>query len=166
MKFWMALMIAASALYTGGCNSPEWPMERRNTMNAWTIDQYHRDSERAAIVSQHTLYPYHFVANSAALNELGVRDLTVLADHYRENPGAMNVRRAGANSDLYKARLDTVTAMLSEKGVDTERIRVSDGPAGGEGISSGRMLVILEEKMDDPLSLESNELTTRRNSSD
>lgn len=160
MKVWMPVILTVSALWVGGCNSPEWPVQRRSEMNAWTVDQYHRDSQEAAIVSQHTLYPYHFVANSADLNELGERDLGVLADHYRDNPGRMNVRRAGTPPDIYKARLDTVTAMLSERGVDPERIRIADGPAGGEGISSARMLVILEEKMDEPFTLESTELST------
>src|ERR1044071_5771977 len=45
-----------------------------------------------AIITQHTLFPYHFVSGTAELNELGQRELAVLCDHYRANGGAATVR--------------------------------------------------------------------------
>ncbi len=160
MRRMIAVMAAATALTVGACNSPQWPTQRREVMNAWTVNEYQRDSIEAAIVSQHTLYPYHFVRNGAELNELGARDLSVLAEHYRENPGTLNLRRAGTAAGLYKARLTTVTTLLVEHGVDTDRVTIGDGPAGGDGIASERVLIILEEKMDEPLTPDSNGLSS------
>jgi hypothetical protein len=160
MRIWMAAITATVALWVGGCNSPEWPTQRRNVMNTWAVEQYNQDSEHAAIIRQHTLYPYHFVEYGADLNELGERDLGVLAAHYRDNPGTLNVRQLGTSNDIYEARLATVTTMLTDMGVDTDRIRLGGGMAGGEGVSSARMIVILEEKRDEPLNLETVDLST------
>ena len=151
MRRLIAVMAAATALTAGACNSPQWPAQRREVMNAWSVNEYQRDSIEAAIVSQHTLYPYHFIRNGAELNELGARDLSVLAEHYRENPGTLNLRRAGTPASLYNARLSTITALRVEHGVDTDRVTIGNGMAGGEGISSERVLIILDEKMDEPL---------------
>ncbi len=41
-----------------------------------------------AIIAQHTLYPYHFVADGETLNDLGQRDFAVLARHYAEHPAS------------------------------------------------------------------------------
>ena len=160
MRTLMAVMIAATAAWTGGCNSPEWPTQRRNEMNAWAIEQYNRDSVRAGIIRQHTIYPYHFVADSAELNELGMRDVGVLADHYRDHPGTVIVRQLGAHQELYDARLAMVGNTLAEQGVATDRMRIGDGQAGGEGLSSERTLYILDERFYEKLELEDVGLTT------
>jgi len=153
-------MLSVSLLLLAGCNSPEWAEQRRSTMNTWAIDQYYNDQVDAGIVSQRTLYPYHFVSDSADLNELGQRDLAVLAGHFRDNPGSMNVRQGAVHGELYQARLATVTEGLSGMGVDAARVRLADGYAGGEGLSSARTIHILEEKMDAPFTLETTELST------
>lgn len=164
MRSIMATTLILTALVAGACNSPQWPEPRRTTMNAWSVNEYHRDSIEAAIVSQHTLYPYHFQQNGATLNELGARDLSVLADHYRDNPGSLSVRRAGAGSDLYNARLETVKAVLVEYGVDTDRVKIGNHSPGGDGMASERVLFILQEKMDEPLTAEEGGLSSfRRN---
>ena len=152
MRSLIVLILTAATLTLTACNKPQWPEPRRTTMNAWSVNEYQRASIEAGIVSQHTLYPHHFVANGADLNELGMRDLCVLADHYKDNPGSLNVRRKGAPAELYEQRLATVSAMLAERGVDTGRVRMSNALPGGDGISSERALVILTEKMDEPLS--------------
>ncbi len=162
MRRLIAVMTTAAALTAGACNSPQWPEQRREVMNAWSVNEYQRDSIEAAIVSQHTLYPYHFVQNGADLNELGARDLSVLAEHYRDNPGTLKVRRADTASDLYNSRLATVSALLVEHGVDTDRVKINNGPAGGDGVSSERMLIILDEKMDEPMSDDSDGLSSFR----
>ncbi len=163
MRCIVLMMIAAMAMSVGACKgtqSKQWPTQRRQVMNAWTVNDYHQDSIEAGIISQHTLYPHHFVANSDALNELGDRDVSVLAEHYRENPGSLNVRRGGTSSDLYQARIAMVSATLVEQGVDTDRVRMSDGQAGGDGISSDRVLYILEEKFNEPLTEDTTGLTS------
>ena len=96
-----------------------------------------------AIVSEHTLYPYHFVTDSTTLNELGERDLRVLAAHFRDNSGDLNVRRAGASKELYNARVASVLEQLRRHGVAVNRIKVADGLPGGEGMTSERVVKIL-----------------------
>ncbi len=72
-----------------------------------------------AILAQHTLYPYHFVLDGAELNELGQRDFAVLARHFVEHPGLLNIRQGeGIAPELYKARVAYVTSRLKEAGVE------------------------------------------------
>jgi hypothetical protein len=98
-----------------------------------------------AIIRQHTLYPYHFVANSEKLNDLGYRDVMVLGNFYRMNPGKVNVRKADTPDGLYEARIDYVVRALEHHGVSRNRIEVvEDGFPGGDGASSQRVMQILE----------------------
>jgi hypothetical protein len=159
MRSLIVLTLTSATLTLAACNSPQWPEPRRTTMNAWSVNEYQRASIEAGIVAQHTLYPHHFVSNGAELNELGMRDVCVLADHYKDNPGSLNVRRNGTPAELYKQRVATVSAMLTSLGVDTDRVHMSGSLPGGDGISSERVLVILAEKMDQPLS-EDDKLST------
>lgn len=97
-----------------------------------------------AIVAQHTLYPYHFTANSKKLNELGQRDFAVLAQFFQENPGPLNVRRNDVSEEIYQARVALVLENLKQAGIDMKRITVSDDMPGGAGMTSERILTILE----------------------
>jgi hypothetical protein len=105
-----------------------------------------------AIITQHTLYPYHFAAGSAELNDLGTRDLHVLAEHFKKaqagSPGELNVRRGNASESLYEARVKAVLESLTAHGVETGMVAVKDGLPGGDGMSSERVIVILKEKME------------------
>jgi hypothetical protein len=92
--------------------------------------------ERNAILAQHTLYDYHFQANSAQLNDLGQRDVAVLAEAYLDSPGPLNVQRGRAGADLYRSRVETVTEALRAQGVDTSRVNIREGLPGGEGLGS------------------------------
>jgi hypothetical protein len=96
-----------------------------------------------AIIAEHTLYPYHFVADSSTLNELGERDMRVLATHFRDKSGDLNVRRAGASKELYNARVAGVLEQLRRYGVAVNRIKVADGLPGGEGMTSERVVKVL-----------------------
>lgn len=112
------------------------------------IDLYSDLAIQNAIITQHTVYPYHFVNNSAVLNPLGQRDLAVLARHFSQNPGELNVRRGDVEPALYQARMETVKARLAEGGVDVSRIRMNDGLAGGEGIATSEMIEVLARSRD------------------
>jgi hypothetical protein len=96
-----------------------------------------------AILAQHTLFPYHFVNDGAALNELGRRDLGVMAAHYKEHPGTLNVHRGDASAALYADRLAEVRKVLIKAGVKEKRITIADGLPGGEGMASEQVLKIL-----------------------
>jgi hypothetical protein len=98
-----------------------------------------------AIITQHTIYPYHFVTDSEQLNDLGRRDLAVLARHFAENAGTLNVRRGKTPAALYEARVAQVTESLKQAGVDMARLSVSDEMPGGTGMSSERVVTILKQ---------------------
>lgn len=112
-----------------------------------------------AILAQHTLYPYHFVADGAALNELGQRDFAVLARHFAEYPGLLNIRQGdGVSAEMYKARVAYVTSRLKQAGVESGRVNVSDGMPGGPGIRSEKVVTILQKGSD--LSVKSSSVGT------
>jgi hypothetical protein len=143
-------IIATALLLTGGCGNccescrrHTQMIEHHKHVDRTLAERPHEAAIERAIVSQHTLFPYHFVPNSPMLNELGVRDLDVLATHYRYNPGRLHVRRGEAPEELYRQRLRNVLNLLESTGVNVESLAVSDGPAGGETIPSEQMLHIL-----------------------
>lgn len=112
-------------------------LELVNTLNTIGVEN--------AIITQHTLYPYHFVPNGEELNELGQRDLQVLAHHFRDRAGGLSVRRGETAAELYEARITHVIGVLKDSGVDTSRIQVSDAMPGGSGMPSERVVTILKE---------------------
>lgn len=97
-----------------------------------------------AIISQHTLYPYHFIAGTAKLNELGRRDLMVLVRHFEQASGELNLARGDAADTLYKARSEALAEELRSAGIAKDRVRVTAGSPGGDGISGSRLVKILE----------------------
>ena len=98
-----------------------------------------------AILAQHTLYPYHFVLNGEQLNSLGQRDFAVLARHYTEHPGLLNVRQGETISpELYQARVAYVTSRLQEAGIEPQRVRISDGEPGGPGLPAEHVVTVLQ----------------------
>ncbi len=105
-----------------------------------------------AIIAQHTLYPYHFVAYGNELNDLGERDLAVLAGHLRRYPGVLNVRHGDASPDLYAARVARVVEGLKKAGVRTDQVKISDEMPGGAGMSSEHVVRILTENPASPRS--------------
>lgn len=99
-----------------------------------------------AIIAQHTLYPYHFVVDGEKLNDLGQRDFGVLARHFTEHPGLLNVRQGeGVSPELYKARVAYVTSRLKDAGIDPARVRISDGMPGGSGLPAEQVVTILRK---------------------
>lgn len=110
-------------------------VELVNSLNDLEVDN--------AIIAQHTLYPYHFVSNGEELNELGLRDLSVLARHFAKHEGTLNVRRGETAPELYEARVTHVIAELKNAGVDTGRMSIADGMPGGAGMPSDRVVVIV-----------------------
>ena len=129
-----------------GCSETMETSQGRHLIDAELVNSYNDIAVQNAIISQHTLFPYHFVKNGAELNELGERDLAVLANHFMEHPGQLNIRRSDSSMDPYQARVDFVLDRLKKAGIDTERIRISDGMPGGSGMLSEKVLVILEEE--------------------
>ena len=131
------------------CGCYETVKERdldKSLINAELVNALNDTAMRNAIISQHTIFPYHFAENSDKLNELGGRDLSVLAGYFKNNPGPLNVRRNNTTEELYQARVNFVLNRLKEAGVETSRISVSDGMPGGDGMPSEKVLNIMESK--------------------
>lgn len=139
-------MAALLCILTLGCQQNAEPGPDQHLVNRRLINSYNDTAIENAIISQHTLFPYHFVQNGAELNELGQRDLAVLAGHFMKHPGILNIRRQDISAELYEARINTVRERLRQAGIDVERMSISDGMPGGSGMTSERVLTILEEK--------------------
>lgn len=134
------------------CGSTKHQTELQGRESRWAGEAIQNASLNNAIIAQHTLYPYHFENGSAKLNDLGLRDLNVLCDHFAKATGDLNVRRGTASPSLYEARVKTVLDRLAEVGVQSGSVTVKDGLPGGDGISSERVIVILQGKMTSPAS--------------
>ncbi len=145
MKLCMMIMTVLFCILTIGCqeNMDEGP--NKHLINSQLIKSYNDIAMQNAILSQHTLFPYHFVTNGAELNELGKKDLAALTSHFMNHAGHLNVRRQNTPADIYEARVNMVHARLQEAGIDMERMSISDDMPGGSGITSERILVILEQ---------------------
>lgn len=61
----------------------------------------------------------------------------------QEFPVNLNVKRGDASAELYDARLKAVRKFLEAQGVDTSRIALTDGFAGGDGLPSQQAVVFL-----------------------
>ncbi len=151
-----ALLLASLA----ACRSAQADNDVEFHQGPWATEEIQNASMNAAIVAQHTLYPYHFAAGSAELNDLGVRDLNVLADHFAKAGGDLNVRRQNADPSLYEARVKAVLERLAQAGVPSGAVAVKDGLPGGDGISSERVIVILKGKMSSSSSSSSTTTST------
>ncbi len=129
-----------------GCEESTMEGPDELAVNTRLLNSYNDTAIQNAIVSQHTLYAYHFVPDGPELNELGDRDLAILTQHFSKNGGPLNIRRHEASAELYQARINTVREKLREAGIEMERVRVSESMPGGSGMASERVLVILESK--------------------
>jgi hypothetical protein len=96
-----------------------------------------RDTDvRTAIVTEHTLFPYHFVVDSDSLNALGRADMAVLLEHYRSEKGTLNVRHGEVSDELYASRVKRVQEVLAANGIAAGRVEISDGLPGGDGMNA------------------------------
>ena len=128
-----------------GCASKQKDeRESRRALNTAMVKLYTAEAVDLAIVRQHTLYPYHFRPASVELNELGRRDVTVLARYYKDDGGSVNVRQGDVDPRLYAGRITTVLDALARHGVDRGQIRVADSLPGGDGLASDQVVAILE----------------------
>jgi len=128
-----------------GCQENMQENSNNRLVNSQLVNTYNDIAIQNAIVSQHTLFPYHFVENGAELNELGQKDLAALTSHFIKHPGHLNIRKHNTPGDLYNARVNRVRERLQQAGIALERITVTDGMTGGSGMTSERVLVILEQ---------------------
>lgn len=114
------------------------------TINEGLVHSYNLRAEDDAIIRQHTIYPYHFIANSAALNALGRREVFVLGQHYRNYPGPLNVHQGDAPGPMYQARVKTITDAMVAAGVPADRVVIADDLPGGSGLPSDQVVIVLD----------------------
>ncbi|MHC4290185.1 MAG: OmpA family protein [Planctomycetota bacterium] len=140
------LMSMMSAVSLCGCQEKQAGTNTvdESEVNRKIVDTYSDLAIQNAIIAQHTLYPYHFVNNGAQLNGLGERDLSVLVQHFQDNPGQLILQQGGTESLLYQSRAQTVYEKLLQGGIPDGKIQITDGMPGGDGIASNSIIEILE----------------------
>ena len=146
MKLSMLITIVLFCVLTFGCQEEMAEGPNNHLINSKLVNTYNDIAIQNAIVSQHTLFPYHFVENGTELNELGQKDLAALTSHFIKHPGHLNIRKHNTPGDLYDARVNLVRERLQQAGVTMGRINISDSIPGGSGMTSERVLVILEQE--------------------
>ena len=138
------LLLLTSAGVLTGCQTPEpreadWSNDDRAATNAWMLRTYFDDQVTNGIVTQHTIYPHHFIDGTAKLTERGRRDLSVLAGSYADNEGGVLVMPHGRIPDeLYQRRIAAVRAALAEAGVEPSLVMIDDGVWDGDSVRSTR----------------------------
>ena len=146
MKLYMISALLIVSFLMAGCNENVGSRSDRHMINGELINAYNNIAVQNAVITQHTLFPYHFVKNGADLNELGSSDLKVLTEHFLKYPGQLNIRRGDTPKDLYQARIDLVLEKMLEAGLESDKIRISDDMPGGSGMPSEKILTILENE--------------------
>lgn len=145
MKTHRVIAVYLFLVLLSGCSEDTQTSYDTHELNVGLIEAYSDISINNAIISRHTLFPYHFVDNSAELNELGENDLGVLAKHFVNNPGELNIRQGETPNEIYLARINLVLKKLSDAGVDRNKMVISDDVQGGSGMPSEEVLVILQK---------------------
>jgi len=136
-----------------GCAAPppEPGSEEKRDTNAAMVQRIFDQAADNAIVSEYAVYPYHFLPNQAALNELGERHVAALAAAYRTTPGTLVMPRGDTPPELQQTRVKAVLQSLSAAGVDTDRlVSASSDLPGGPGMSSARAERALENAPEAP----------------
>jgi hypothetical protein len=156
----MLIAIVLFCVLTFGCQEETAEGPNSHLINSKLVSTYNDIAIQNAVVSQHTLFPYHFVENGAELNELGQKDLAVLTSHFMKHPGHLNIRKHNIPGDLYEARVNLVRDRLQQAGIINKRISISDGMPGGSGMTSERVLVILEQESEGTSTTTSTSIST------
>jgi len=146
MRLWCTGIICWAGVLLAGCNGEQTGNKAEKNLDTELVNTLNNIQVENAIITQHTLYPYHFVTDGAGLNDLGQRDFMVLAKHFKEHPGVLNVRQGEAGTDLYSARVAQVQSRLKEAGVDISRMTISDGMPGGPGMLSETIVTTTPQK--------------------
>jgi hypothetical protein len=133
------------AALLAGCNSPHSEDNMPGRQNLFSGDTFRAAQVNKAIITQRTIWAYHFVTNTAELNPLGMRDLSVLAGYFAQHKGDVRIRRSGASQVLYDARVAAVVNSMVAAGVSKNQITVTDAPPGGTGVASERVVTVLSE---------------------
>lgn len=110
-----------------------------------SVDQYMTangvDPTRVRIISRGRMD-----ALSSESSEEGMqkdRNAHFVVAEIQQYPVALNVRQGGVSDDLYHNRKKNTLSYLASKGVDTSLIHLADNFAGGEGLASEQVFIIV-----------------------
>lgn len=81
----MAALVAAAGCKSIGNEYVYDDAEGQRAGNREMVTGSQDEQTTNGVIRQKTVYPYQFVADAPALNELGEHDLTILAKHYKDN---------------------------------------------------------------------------------
>ncbi|MHC4562275.1 MAG: hypothetical protein ACYS8X_05820 [Planctomycetota bacterium] len=144
------LSLIALAVLVTGCEKQSFPGYHNSNqvggVDPWAVESANDQAIQNAIVRQSTLFPYHFVEDSAELNYLGTRDMASLIRHYQEHPGRLNMRQGYVSRKLYHSRIAFVKGALQSHGINAKRLRVTDLPAAGDGMPGELVIEILTQE--------------------
>jgi hypothetical protein len=146
MKTWEVAAILLTLGIAAGCNGPSEQFMGRSGDDAALVRIHQDDGIRNAVIAQHTLFPYHFVADGAALNELGRQDLAILVDHFGGRAGRLNVRAGDVGPELRQERVQAVVDAMKAGGLQAESVVIADGLPAGEWMASERVVQILDQQ--------------------
>jgi len=105
------------------------------------VDAVRDSGVKAAIIAQHTLFPYHFETDGDMLNALGERDLAVLSAHLRVHPGQINIPRGNLDAKMYDARVAHVNEALHAAGVNADNVKIVDAMGGTNMMSPSEDII-------------------------
>jgi hypothetical protein len=145
MRLTVVAVACSMCCLLAGCEERQREEKTSRAIDIELVNALNNIGLESAIITEHTLYPYHFVPDGQELNHLGERDLAVLAAHLRTHPGVLNVRHGAVPPELYAARVLRVVEQLKRAGVAADRVKISDEMPGGMGMSSERVVMILTE---------------------
>jgi len=140
----LAMTTCILAMAVCGCE-PQQEAADLSAYDEWLVNTVNDTAVRNAIIRQRTLFPYHFVAGGAALNDLGTHDVAILASHFKNNPGQLSVRRGDTPRELYAARVAGVADAIGKAGIDKNSVKIYDSPASGDGMPSEWVLIFLHK---------------------
>ena len=148
----------------GGCNNAQTSEPNsidRSELNRAVLESYSDLAIQNAIITQSTLYPYHFVSNSARLNTLGKRDMGVLIRHFAENPGQLSVQQGSVSDQLYQDRRQVVYKALVAGGIAEKNIVITNDMPGGSGMLSNDVIKIVQEESAESSSYETDVMSVQ-----
>jgi hypothetical protein len=146
-----ALLAATVALaLSAGCESSmrqaDVPDDGERAANEQIVRTLFDQDVRNAIVAERTVYPYHFDPDHSSLNELGERQVEVLAPAHRGPRVRISVLRGDADAALYDARVQAVRQRLVASGRDPATLTITEDAPGGRGISSKSVVEFMQQR--------------------
>ena len=141
MKTMLLIIAALPLILPAACNRPPVRDKVRALQNLQIEN---------GIIRQRTVYPYHFLVETANLNELGTYDLQILARYFERHSGKLNILRGDADNVLYEARVSSALQELAVLGVQTDRLQVVDELPPGDGMLSARAIIVIDNQQPRP----------------